>query len=227
MTEKFFSVVAELEDGTSKVVPVRAGSSGEAFRHARELPGVKRVGRVAEISESAFADLGEGRAVLIEQKPNARPQAERSQPAAATAAADGPFVPHVISGPRTVVYAPPTGGEQPFKHLKAPPERPKPIEPAKPQTAKATPAAAKTAKDAGDATMKMSQPSLPIEYRIVKSRRRDGLPYLVQRGQWNEANGRRSFDVQWEKGFEDRAGAEQHLEWIEHNERELAALQSA
>jgi hypothetical protein len=132
----------------------------------------------------------------------------------------------VISGPRTVVYAPPTGGEQPFKHLKAPPERPKPVEPAKPQAAKAAPAP-KPVQETGGAPMKLSQPALPSEYRVVKSRRRDGLPYLVQRGQWQETNGRRSFDVQWEKGFEDRAQADKHLEWIELNEREMAALQSA
>ncbi len=223
MTDKFFSVVAELADGTSKVVPVRAGSSGEAFHHARELPDVKRVGRVAEISESAFAGLGEGRAVAIEHKPSAQPHVERPEPAAAAAR---PFVPHVISGPRTVVYAPPAGGEQPFKHLKAPPERPKPPQAPAPQVAKAVPAP-KAVKDSDDASMKMPQPAPPSQYRVVKSRRRDGLPYLVQRGQWQETNGRRSFDVQWEKGFEDREQAEKHLEWIELNEREMTALQSA
>jgi hypothetical protein len=75
--------------------------------------------------------------------------------------------------------------------------------------------------------MRISQSPSPTEYRIVKSRRRDGLPYLVQRGHWQQSNGRRTFDMQWEKGFADRAAAEKHLGWIEQNEREMAALQSA
>jgi hypothetical protein len=235
MTDKFFSVVAELEDGTSKVLPVRAGAPGEAFRHARELPGVRRVGRVAEISEIAFTDLGQGRAVSS-QAPVIQHKPEKTDPGAAPR----PFVPHVISGPRTVVYAPPSGGEQPFKNFTVPPERlsvdvPKP-QPAKPAVVVAKPkpapvpalvAAAPVQPVESDDSMRISQPPQPTEYRIVKSRRRDGLPYIVQRGQWQQANGRRTFDVQWEKGFADRDAAEKHVDWIEHNEREMAALQSA
>ena len=75
--------------------------------------------------------------------------------------------------------------------------------------------------------MRISQSPSATEYRVIKSRRRDGLPYLVQRGQWQQANGRRTFDVRWEKGFADREAADKHLGWIENNEREMAALQSA
>src|SRR4051812_46189561 len=98
MTDKFFSVVAELQDGTSKVLPVRAGAPGEAFRHARELPSVRRVGRVAEISEAAYADLGQGRSVaaaapvpspVVQQKP------DKANPDSTPAARQ--VVPHVIS----------------------------------------------------------------------------------------------------------------------------------
>jgi hypothetical protein len=238
MTDKFFSVVAELEDGTSKVLPVRAGASGEAFRHARELPGVRRVGRVAEISEAAFAGLGQGRAVSAPPPATViQHQPEKTNPESPAAR---PSVPHVISGPRTVVYAPPAGGEQPFKNFTVPPERlavdaprPQPAKPAvaiarpKPVTAPAVAATASVRPTEPDDSMRIAQPPSPTEYRIVKSRRRDGLPYLVQRGQWQQANGRRTFDVQWEKGFADREAAEKHLGWIEHNEREMSALQSA
>jgi hypothetical protein len=239
MTDKFFSVVAELEDGTSKVLPVRAGASGEAFRHARELPGVRRVGRVAEVSEAAFAALGEGRTVVHVPQAAAAPQkSEKTNPDSPRR----PVMPHVISGPRTVVYAPPTGGEQPFKNFIVPPERlsadvprPQPVKAtavvAKPNPVVAAPATIATAAPVQTTesaeSMRISQPPSPTEYRIVKSRRRDGLPYLVQRGQWAQTNGRRTFDVQWEKGFADRDAAEKHLDWIEHNEREMAALQSA
>jgi hypothetical protein len=241
MTDKFFSVVAELEDGTSKVLPVRAGAPGEAFRRAREVPGVRRVGRVVEISEAALADLGQGRAAAV-QAPAAQQQPVKTNP---ESRALRPVVPHVISGPRTVVYAPPARGEQPFKNFTVPPERLKPAEAPKPQPAKVIappkpvaqpkpaiepkPAAAVAAVQPAesDDSMRISQSPSPTEYRIVKSRRRDGLPYLVQRGQWQQVNGRRTFDMQWEKGFADRDAAEKHLGWIEHNEREMAALQSA
>lgn len=237
MTDKFFSVVAELEDGTSKVLPVRAGSTGEAFRHAREHAGVRRVGRVAEIAESAFAALGEGRAVVAAEKPAVQQQQQQAEKTNPDAPAR-PFTPHVISGPRTVVYAPPSGGEQPFKNFSVPADRlsvdvprPQPVK-AAPVVAKPQPAAAAAPAPAAEPiasndSMRISQAPAETEYRIVKSRRRDGVPYLVQRGQWQQANGRRSFDVQWEKGFADREAADKHLSWIEHNEREMAALQSA
>jgi hypothetical protein len=239
MTDKFFSVVAELEDGTSKVLPVRAGSTGEAFRHARDQAGVRRVGRVAEIAEAAFASLSEGRAVVA-QKP-AVPRQRQQQPEKTNPESPArPTAPHVISGPRTVVYAPPSrGGEQPFKNFTVPPERlsadkPKPqpakaVAPPKPviELKPAVTAAAPEQSAEADDSMRISQAPSDTEYRIVKSRRRDGLPYLIQRGHWQQVNGRRSFDMQWEKGFADREAAEKHLAWIEQNEREMAALQSA
>jgi hypothetical protein len=221
MTEKCFSVVAELADGTSKVLPVRAGSSGEAFRQVRETPRVRRVGRVAEISEPAFAALGEGKPVAARQQtpPTSVSQIKPTD----VSESPRPLVQHVISGPRTVVYAPPTGGEMPFKHLQAPPERPKPPQTAKPPAAKKAPELNATPAE----SMRMPQAPSATQYRVVKSRRRDGLPYLVQRGQWQQLHDKRTFDVQWEKGFPDREQAVKHLDWVEHNEQELVALQSA
>jgi hypothetical protein len=223
---------------------VRAGAAGEAFRRARDLPGVRRVGRVVEISAAALAELGQGRAVAA-QSPAAQQQQKQPEKAnPESSPTPRPFVPQVISGPRTVVYAPPARGEQPFKNFTVPPERlsvdaprpqpakliapPKPVVQPKPTT-ELKPAAAVAAVQPAesDDSMRISQSPFPTEYRIVKSRRRDGLPYLVQRGQWQQTSGRRTFDAQWEKGFADREAAEKHLGWIEHNEREMAALQSA
>jgi len=225
MTEKCFSVVAELADGSSKVLPVRAGSSGEAFRQVRETPGVRRVGRVSEISEAVLAELGEGKAVARQIAPPPPPTPVSHVEKMQESDASRPFVPHVISGPRTVVYAPPTGGEMPFRHLTPPPERPKPVATPKPQPSNKT----QEPKTNSSAVEPMRMPQVPAatEYRVVKSRRRDGLPYLVQRGHWQQLKDKRAFDVQWEKGFPDREQAIKHLDWIEHNERELAALQSA
>jgi hypothetical protein len=228
-------------------LPVRANASGEAYRQARELPGVRRVGRVAEVSETAFAGLGQGRAMTAQAPPtpaNVKQPTEKTNPEAPAR----PHVPHQISGPRTVVYTPPARGEQPFKNLAIPPERlkpadaptlyppkvvapPKPVVQSKPvvelKPAAAAVAAPAQPTESDDDSMRISQSPSATEYRVVKSRRRDGLPYLVQRGHWQQVNGRRSFDVQWEKGFADREAADKHLGWIEHNEREMSALQSA
>jgi hypothetical protein len=220
MAEKSFSVIAEFADGTTKVVPVHSESSGQAFRQVREMPGVRRVGRVAEITPGTAHDLAQGRS-----QPAQQPAAEvrRAQSAA------GNWKDHVISGPRTVVFAPPAGGEQPFKNLYIPPERLKPQPPPQPAKAKVAiavlapkPAPSPVAVDA--TPIPMPAAATAVEYRITKSRRRDGLPYLLQRGQWQQLAGKRAFEVQWEKGFDERDKAEQHLEWVKQTERELASL---
>jgi hypothetical protein len=204
MVEKSFSVVAELEDGTTNVVTVGGQTSGEAFRLVRAMPGVRRVGRVTESGQ---------------QEPASRRGSATPGP--------GPLrgtisdLGNAISGPRVVLYMPRSGGEQPFKHLQVPPERPKPV--------LAIPsAAAKPAKRARPA-VQVDQASSAIaqEYRVVKSRRQDGTPYLLQRGCWHAVNGKRAFDVDWEKGFDAREQAETHLALIIRAEGDLAHLEQS
>ncbi len=231
MAEKFFSVVAALADGSTKVVPVRAEAPGAAFREVRDRADVRRVGRVTEITPDAYQRLERG------EQPPANEPAPRPSAAAEPAPAERPaarWVDHVISGPRTVVYVTPTGGEQPFKHLVALPERPKPPAP-QPARAAQKPAAVQVpaapqsqAQPPADESPSLPLPSTTeVEYRISKSRRRDGLPYLLQRGQWQQLKGKRAFEVQWEKGFEGREQAERHLEWVKQTERELTDFQQS
>ena len=238
MAEKFFSVVAELADGSTKVVPVRAEAAGAAFREVRVRADVRRVGRVTEITPDAYEHLERGEQPPANE-PAPRPSGaeRRAEPSAAeppTERHSARWVDHVISGPRTVVYVPPRGGEQPFKHLVAPPERPKPPAPApQPGAAQQPPAAAKAPAARDQAALPADAPSLPLpataetEYRISKSRRQDGLPYLLQRGRWQQLMGKRAFEVQWEKGFEGREQAERHLEWVKQTERELTDFQQS
>lgn len=231
MSEKFFSVVAALADGSTEVVPVRAESTSAAFRQVRDRADVRRVGRVTEITSDAFHRIERGEQPRANE-PAPRPLAK--EPPAELPA--GRWVDHVISGPRTVVYVPPAGGEQPFKHLVAPPERPKPpapaAKPAAQQPASKVPAAPHP-QPQHSAPATADAPSLPLpatadtEYRISKSRRRDGLPYLLQRGRWQQVKGKRAFEVQWEKGFELREQAERHLEWVTQTERELTDFQQS
>jgi hypothetical protein len=232
MVEKFFSVVAELADGRTNVLPVQSESSGAAFRQVRDRAGVRRVGRVTEITPDAYQRLERGEIPAANAPaPTPRPQAE-PQPQRPIE----PRVNHVISGPRTVIFTPRrVGGEQPFKHLVAPPERPEPPAPAPaPQPRVAPqPAARPAAQPAPQPERVSDTPSLPMppsgdtEYRVQKSRRRDGLPYLLQRGRWQQVKDKRVFDVQWEKGFEGREQAERHLEWVRQTERELADFQQS
>jgi hypothetical protein len=235
MTEKFFSIVAELADGSSSLLGVQSESSSAAFRQVRDRADVRRVGRVTEVTEAEFGRIARGGMPA--------PSAPPKQDAAPAPRPEGPVVDrpatpawtsHVISGPRTVVYAPPASGEQPFKHLKAPPERPKPPAPApQPQRVAQQPAriAASTLAEpqaASDAEpLSMPTATGDTEYRIHKSRRRDGLPFLLQRGQWQQVKGKRAFEVQWEKGFEAREQAERHLDWVQQTERELAEFQQS
>ena len=51
-----------------------------------------------------------------------------------------------------------------------------------------------------------------VEYRIMKSRRQTGEPYLLQRGKWQTENGKRVFRVESEKGFATREEAGRAME---------------
>jgi hypothetical protein len=158
-----------------------------------------------------------------------------------------------ISGPRVVRDARHVGGERPFAVLAplaksvttaepapqapvaVPPPSiknnpfvipPKPVAPpapavapaAKSPAAQTTPASDESAGDtaAGDTSA--------VEYRIVKSRRKDGLPYLLQRGTWKTQGTKRVFASDWEKGFDVREKAEKHQAWLEQMARENAEL---
>jgi hypothetical protein len=237
MTEKFYSVIAEFADGATKTVPVRGGSSGEAFRKVRETPGVRRVGRVTEVTQRDHLhterDGGLIGAAAVTAPAPGRSSATESQAPEAPAAPRSNGIGHTISGPRTVVYAPPGRGEQPFKNLVIPPERlakPRPDVSPKPK-AHVKPVAAAPVQPAAQVPVAgpISMPQAPAstKYRIHKSRRRDGLPYLLQRGLWQQVGGKRTFDVQWEKGFDQREDAERHLEWVQQTEQELAEFQQS
>jgi hypothetical protein len=257
--EKFFSVAAELAGGETRVLPVRGRSAGEAFQQAKTNPGVRRVGKVTEITPGHYEALQRGEippevaAVTHRAHGSNGRHTSPEQPDAALARAQL-NVP--LTGPRVVLQARPTGGEQPFRHLQAPPERlgpppkpepqaapkPKPqptATPRSPQPPGAAPAASPppmtqvaltadhstepTAGAIGAATATdVADPSR--EYRIVKSRRQGGDPYLLQRGQWHDRGGKRTFTVDWEKGFPTRPDAEHHQEWLSHREQELADL---
>jgi hypothetical protein len=135
-----------------------------------------------------------------------------------------------LRGPRVVLDARRTGGEQPFKHLQAPPERPKPPQPVVVQ--RPAPAPVRHPEPIAQPVAQPRQPELPaseesteLQYRIIRSRRADGLPYLLQRGTWSQRDGKRIFKLDWEKGFDDRAKAERHLEWVQQSEEELDAVE--
>jgi len=211
-TEKYFSVVVELSDGKKKALAVRGESSGQVFQQIKHQPDVRRVGKVTEVSQAAFDAIVEGRERPSSPPPN---RADPNPPER-----NDKWIGHVISGPRVISDTRPSG-EQPFKHLQPPPERPKPQkrdpEPsrrpagnrsAKPvSTVKPAPAAGQAA--TGAATSPVA------EYRIYKSRRQDGPPYLLQRGSWEQIKGKRVFQVEWEKDFPTREEAVMHQASIE------------
>ena len=131
------------------------------------------------------------------------------------------WIGHVISGPRVISHARPTGGEQPFKHLQAPPERPQAPKPQPPVMAQ--PQTPIPAEDHNETEHDAEQVQ-ELSYRIVKSRRRDGQPYLLQRGSWNDRGGKHVFLVEWEKDFLTREGAEKHQAWVLQTELDMVAL---
>jgi hypothetical protein len=225
--EKWYSVAVETVDGKSEVLRIAARNPGEVFRQAKERPGVRRVGKIAE------GDLQPGR------KPRPADATQHARPPADRAALIG----HNLSGPRIVIDAR-ASGEQPFKHLKPPPERPKPPTPPAPApmpSRNAPVASAPNVQQASSARPQVSagqasnptpelplttdQPSTKPEYRIMKSRRQDGDPYVLQRGTWQQQKGKRAFAVDWEKSFVDRPTAERHLQWLEQSGREIDQLE--
>lgn len=224
--ERFFTVVVEREDGRTETVRVAGLTPGAAFQQAKQMPGVRRVGKVAEVGSgnAAVARNGNGTSAA----PGHKSAPARAPGRSERAAGYDPKVGFVITGPRVVVHARPAGGEQPFKHLQAPPEQygpPKPAPP-KPVVVVAPPAPVPVqpvvAEQVKTPVAVASETSSAPAYRIMKSRRRDGMPYLLQRGTWRDVGGKRVFEANWEKGFPAREQAEQHLGWLEEHERDMA-----
>lgn len=247
--ERFFSVIAEFADGSTRTVRVRGDSPSEVYQQVRAMPDVRRVGRVTELSEQAFGSTQADRSGQ-QPRPQRRPDAsarqesapqERPGTAEPTERDANRLVGNSISGPRVVRHARPTGGEQPFKHLVAapglverPPPPPKPVAEVKPPAPPAavaastpSPALARVAGDGepSEETAATSSANTGRELRIVKSRRRDGLPYLLQRGAWRQHGNKRVFDAGWEKGFAERAQAEKHLTWLQSMEEDHAEVE--
>lgn len=176
VSEKLYSVVVEKEDGRTEVVAARGASPADAFREAKAMPGVRRVGKVTESGRHGH-DAREAEHKRAVDRFDLRPPPPSRESLLA----------NPVSGPRVVVHAR-SGGEQPFKHLKPPPDRPQNLIP----------------------KVELQPPPTSAEgvCRIVKSRRRDGQPYLVQQGSWIQTYGKRTFRVDWEKGFATREEAE-------------------
>lgn len=244
--ERFFSVVVEHEDGRTERLRLSGASPGAAFQQAKQTPGVRRVGKVAEVgSRTAPAPVhpsanGNGRNGAVAAAPAQRaPAPGRGE----RAGGYDPKAGFVLAGPRVVIHAR-AGGEQPFRNLQAPPEPfgpPKSLfldalkvaeeaaaaaraaEAARQAELAAIEAAAASERQAAEAARAAAEP----KYRIYKSRRRDGLPYLLQRGTWRDAGGKRLFEAGWEKGFAQRDEAERHLAWIEQSEREMSECDHA
>jgi len=205
-TEKFFSVVVQTSDGKTRAVPLRGESSGQVFQQARQQPDVRRVGKVTEISQGAFDAIVEGREPATDAEPAHPGPAERNDK----------WIGHVISGPRVIMHDR-ASGEQPFKHLQPPPERPKPQKrdpdppPQAPARSQPTQSLATFQQPATPpAAEPIAAASPGAEYRILKSRRQGGPPYLLQRGTWQQQKGKRVFQIEWEKDFATRDEAVQH-----------------
>lgn len=221
--EKFFSVTVEYKDGTTQTMAARGESQGSVFQQIKQTPGVRRVGKVSEVSPAVFEAVRHGRPVAA--APQLRPPGQTG-PAFHLDQLNQP-----LRGPRVVIDARPTGGEQPFKHLQAPPERPRPPQPVVQQPPPAAPSRREDSPiprftDA-EPTSTQAEHAGPaqLEYRIVRSRRAGGLPWLLQRGSWSGGEGKRTFQLDWEKGFEDRLRAERHRQWVQQSAEELAAVE--
>lgn len=217
--EKFFSVAVEYKDGTVRTMAAQGDSQGAVFQQIKQLPGVRRVGKVSEVSAADFEAVRHGRRLAPE--PQSPPPGQAGPPVKLEQ------LNQPLRGPRVVIDARPIGGEQPFKHLQAPPERPKPPSPVIQQP---TPAAKPEPAPMPNFAQPVSRGTevlgpAELEYRIVRSRRASGPSYLLQRGTWSERDGKRIFKLDWEKGFDDRARAEQHLEWVLQSSEELADVE--
>jgi hypothetical protein len=248
--EQVYSVDVEMADGTRTTVRVHGANPGEAFRQARETPGVRRVGRVTVGDRGAVYD----RPATPQRPQNSAPRpgvtgarGQGAPEAPLSAAHRGQLLGLSINGPRLVREARPTGGERPFAHLQPPPPRPEPLVPPKPVAARPAPlnpfapvnapvstsasvSAASVSMQSATAATVPAQPATATgtaaatdrEYRIVKSRRKDGMPYLLQRGTWGQHGAKRVFASTWEKGFETREKAEHHQAWAERMAAEIA-----
>ncbi|QOV91271.1 hypothetical protein [Humisphaera borealis] len=156
-----------------------------------------------------------------------------------------------ISGPRVIRSVKPVAYERPTNHFRAPipkfnplPPQSKPAfspfgpvkgpvanDPSRPSVfAKPAPAAeapqAQVPAPSSEAPATAGDSATVVErdYRIVKSRRQSGEPYLLQRGTWGQVKGKRAFIVEWEKGFDSREKAEKQQTWLEQMARESAEL---
>lgn len=218
--EKFFSVSVEYSDGTTKAVAARGESPSSVYQQIKQMPDVRRVGRVAEVSPGVHEAVKHGRPSAPDPEPRHPRPVEIS-----VASLNQP-----LRGPRVVLDARPTGGEQPFKHLQAPPERPKPMRPVveyQPAARRPELAPQPAMQSSGAETITQPESTEPseLEYRIVRSRRAGGQPYLLQRGTWSQRDGKRNFKLDWEKGFDNRTKAEQHLKWVRQSAEELADVE--
>lgn len=235
---KFFSVLAEKQDGTTKLMPAKGNTPGEAFQQVKQTPGVRRVGKVREISPADYEALLHGRepaGMESSARHDRHPAGSSAEPSPQPGRVDVHFK---LKGPSVVLDARPSGGEQPFKNLNIPPERLKPYRPPAPPpitpirpTVNATPSPvvpAALVKQAAPAAVEAepAESTEPgeLEYRILKSRRAGGAPYILQRGHWEQQKGKRVFKVDWEKGFEDREKADAHVDWVRRHAEELDAV---
>lgn len=249
LVERFFAVSVEFADGRTGQLKVRGESPAEVFKDVRARSDVRRVGKVMPIDEAAFhSDRPVASASVVRPSP-----VTPSKPVQSESATEPSFDPRTpreaimgftISGPRVVRDAKPLGYEQPFKNLRAPagsvslpmePEAPKAVfspfgpvkgpianDPSRPSVfAKPAPAVVEQPPAAEPATPATASDR---EYRIVKSRRQTGEPYLLQRGVWSQIKGKRVFEVEWEKGFESREKAEKQQTWLGQMAREAAEL---
>lgn len=239
--EKSFSIAVEMESGEKRTLTVAGPTSGSVFQQVKAMPGVRRVGRIAEVGANGYVAPPQTSSAGREQKADDRRQQSPAAAAAAGAAATGAFA---GTGPRVVLSSRQKTGEQPFKNLYVPPERLAVFKPAPPPPPKPVmkvvpvvkPAAAPAPAPAPVAApMPVEEPvkqaqevvtpaASALEYRIVKSRRQNGDPYLLQRGTWSELKGKRVFSIDWEKGFADREKAEAHQRWMAQMAAEMAAV---
>src|SRR5206468_2510213 len=114
LLEKSFSVAVEMESGEKRTLTVHGANNGSVFQQVKAMPGVRRVGRIAEagangnVAPPSSGSSSAGR----EQKSDDRQQS----PATGGSAFAG-------TGPRVVISSRQKTGEQPFKNLYIPPER--------------------------------------------------------------------------------------------------------
>src|SRR4051812_35949508 len=97
--EKVFSVIAETRDGTTQTLSVRGRTPGEVFQQVKEMPGIRRVGRVTEVTRG-----GDRAGKAVERH---RPHAA---PGSTAAGSRDLGIGRPMSGPRVVIPARPTGG---------------------------------------------------------------------------------------------------------------------